>query len=174
MAKSEKSRADKIRELRSLPRIDPWAIFGLERGASDADIKRAYRRLAREHHPDKHRGKEAEASARFKEVAAAYEVLRDPEKRVLFEQMRWQEDAPPAPTAAEDYYSYAPRSRRPWNRFVRSNDGVPHYHAGNVATCTTCGMGLDVTSLNNTVVQTSPQEGSGTLPGGAFSFAGVK
>lgn len=62
---------------------DYYAILGLERGASEDDIKRAYRKLARKFHPDV--SKEPDAEARFKEVAEAYAVLSDPEKRPAYD-----------------------------------------------------------------------------------------
>ena len=58
---------------------DYYAILGVERGASEEDIKKAYRRLARKYHPDV--SKEPQAEARFKEMGEAYATLKDPEKR---------------------------------------------------------------------------------------------
>lgn len=77
---------------------DYYQIMGLPREASQDEIKRAYRKLARKYHPDV--SKEADAEAKFKELGEAYEVLKDPEKRVAYNQLgaNWksgQEFRPP-------------------------------------------------------------------------------
>ena len=64
---------------------DYYEIMGVARDATQDDIKRAYRKLARKYHPDV--SKEADAEARFKEVGEAYEVLKDPEKRTAYDQL---------------------------------------------------------------------------------------
>jgi curved DNA-binding protein len=77
---------------------DYYQIMGVTRDASQDDIKRAYRKLARKYHPDV--SKEADAEARFKELGEAYEVLKDPKKRAAYDQLgsQWkagQEFRPP-------------------------------------------------------------------------------
>jgi molecular chaperone DnaJ len=63
---------------------DFYATLGVARDASDDDIKKAYRRLAMQYHPDKNGGSK-EAEDKFKEVSEAYEALRDPQKRAAYD-----------------------------------------------------------------------------------------
>lgn len=65
--------------------LDYYEILGVDKSASDADIKKAYRKVAMKYHPDKNPG-DTKAEEKFKEAAEAYEVLRDPEKRQRYDQ----------------------------------------------------------------------------------------
>ena len=64
---------------------DYFKVLGLERGADADSVKRAFRKLARQHHPDVNPGNK-DAEAKFKEISEAYEVLSDPDKRRRYEQ----------------------------------------------------------------------------------------
>lgn len=74
---------------------DYYKILGVERGADEKSIKSAYRRLARKHHPDVAKGKDA--GERFREIAEAYEVLSDPDKRHRYDTLGpdWHRHAQP-------------------------------------------------------------------------------
>jgi curved DNA-binding protein len=77
---------------------DYYKILGLERNASAAEIKKAYRKLARAHHPDRNPG-DAAAEGRFKEANEANEVLSDPGKRAQYDALgaNWDQFTPPPP-----------------------------------------------------------------------------
>ncbi|MDD3223845.1 MAG: molecular chaperone DnaJ [Clostridium sp.] len=64
---------------------DYYEVLGLQKGASEADIKKAFRKLAIKYHPDKNRGNKA-AEEKFKEINEAYQVLSDPKKKAQYDQ----------------------------------------------------------------------------------------
>jgi molecular chaperone DnaJ len=66
---------------------DYYAALGVPKDADAADIKKAYRKLARDLHPDKNPGN-TEAEGRFKEVSEAYDVLSDPKRRAEYDEAR--------------------------------------------------------------------------------------
>jgi curved DNA-binding protein len=79
---------------------DYYKTLGLERNAKEDDIKRAYRKLALQYHPDRNPG-DKQAEDRFKEINEAYQVLSDPAKRARYDQLgdsyaRWQQRGAPA------------------------------------------------------------------------------
>ena len=99
---------------------DPYSVLGLDRDAGAAEIKTAYRRLARELHPD-HQPGNARAEERFKHVAAAYSLLSDAETRARYD--RGEVDAsgaPKRPRAAAASGAGSTR-RNPFDKFFRDH-----------------------------------------------------
>jgi curved DNA-binding protein len=89
---------------------DYYAILGVERGAGADEIKKAYRKLAQKHHPDV--SKEKGAEERFKDIAEAYQTLKDPEKRAAYDQLgsgfQPGQDFRPPPDWAKQFGEGAP------------------------------------------------------------------
>jgi DnaJ-class molecular chaperone len=96
---------------------DYYATLGVPRTASQAEIRKAFRRLAREHHPDVNKG-DAGAEQRFKEVSEANEVLSDPEKRKAYDQLgadweAYQRAGAGSPGGANPFAGFAGASGSP-------------------------------------------------------------
>jgi curved DNA-binding protein len=87
---------------------DYYETLGVGRNASEAEIKRAYRKLARKYHPDVNKDKEAED--KFKQINEAHEVLKDPKKRKLYDQLGpdWQagQDFKPPPGWEDVHFDF--------------------------------------------------------------------
>src|SRR5574337_1749463 len=103
---------------------DYYATLGVARGASQADIKKAFRKLARKYHPDVNKG-DAAAERHFKEVNEANEVLSDPEKRSLYDRLG----------ADWEQIQRAQQAQQATGRAGRPAGGDPFAGQGGYATC---------------------------------------
>ncbi|WP_171236126.1 DnaJ C-terminal domain-containing protein [Ruegeria sp. HKCCA6837] len=91
---------------------DPYSVLGVAKDASAAEIKKAYRRIAKEYHPDLKPG-DAEAEAKFKAAASAYDLLKDPETRARFD--NGEIDASGQERPQQQYYrEYAEAAGNPY------------------------------------------------------------
>ncbi len=107
---------------------DPYKVLGVKRDATPEAIKAAYRKLARQHHPDLNPGK-PEAEAKFKAAAAANDLLSDPERRARFDRgeidAEGQERAPPGFNAGGGGGSYRRYAEEPFGaRYGAAPEGV--------------------------------------------------
>ena len=101
---------------------DPYKALGLEKGASDAEIRKAFKTLTRKFHPDLHPG-DAAAEEKFKDISIAHDLLGDPEKRRRFD--AGEIDASGAERPRERYYRDFADATRPGGQgggFARSED----------------------------------------------------
>jgi molecular chaperone DnaJ len=100
-----------------------YDILGVNRNATDKDIKQAYRRLARRYHPDVNPGDKS-AEAKFKEINAAYEVLSDKEKRQKYDKYgdKWQ---------YADQFEQAARQQGQYQQYA-TDDGTTYHFGGDI------------------------------------------
>ena len=85
--------------------MDFYLILGVERGASLADVKRAYKRLARKYHPDINPG-DRQAAAQFRQIAEAYETLSDMERRQQYDRTGSLEEVGDGPVFGFDGFDF--------------------------------------------------------------------
>src|SRR6202047_2691214 len=75
-----------------MPQNDYYQTLGVERGADADEIRKAYRKLARKHHPDLNPGDKS-SEDRFKNVQEAYDILSDPKKKQMYDQVGFYSDS---------------------------------------------------------------------------------
>jgi molecular chaperone DnaJ len=118
-------------------RRDPYELLGVTRDADGGELKKAFRRLARELHPDVN--DEHDAEERFKECAEAYEVLSDPERRAIFDRHGWDGlDSRGFRAASQGFGSFSDIFEAffggdPFGAFGGGGGGATAVHGGDVA-----------------------------------------
>ena len=90
---------------------DYYEVLGVSKTATEDELKKAYRKLAKKYHPDANPDNKEEAEAKFKEVNEAYEVLSDPKKRQMYDQFGTVDPqgfggGAGGPFGGGNYYSY--------------------------------------------------------------------
>ncbi|ERN05234.1 hypothetical protein AMTR_s00007p00081170 [Amborella trichopoda] len=92
--------------------MDYYKTLRVDKNAKEEDLKKAYRSLAMKWHPDKNPNNKKEAEAKFKEISEAYEVLSDPQKRVIYDQYGEEglKGVPPPGAGGPTTFRFFPRS----------------------------------------------------------------
>ncbi|NXB20697.1 DNJB8 protein, partial [Rhagologus leucostigma] len=94
--------------------VDYYEVLGLQKEASQNDIKKSYHKLALKWHPDKNPRNKEEAEKKFKEIVEAYEILSDPQKRSLYDK------------SVEESRGHRERAAAGYSSFFASHHGFPH------------------------------------------------
>jgi DnaJ-class molecular chaperone len=107
-----------------MPEEDLYALLGVVKGTTDDEVRTAYRKLARKHHPDVNPG-DKQAEDRFKEISFAYDVLSDPEKRARYDEFGRQGlEAGFDPEQARAFHRWSEGARRsPYREHDLQGDG---------------------------------------------------
>ena len=105
---------------------DPYAILGVKRDANQEEIRRAYRKLAKQHHPDLNPGKK-DAAARFQAINAANDILSDPEKRARYDRGEIDASGAERPDAAYRRYAESAQGAK-----YRQGSGVSEEDLGDI------------------------------------------
>ena len=100
---------------------NPYDVLGVKKTASADEIKKAYRRIAKESHPDLHPG-DSTSEARFKAAGAAFELLKDPEKRARFDRGEIYASGQERPQERRFYRDFAEQADNPYRRDPRYED----------------------------------------------------
>src|SRR5438445_2152700 len=91
---------------------DPYEVLGVSKTASEAEVKQAFRKLAKKLHPDQN-AKDPKAKERFAEINAAYEIVGDKDKRVKFDRGEIGADGKPRFQGFEGFEGFGQRGARP-------------------------------------------------------------
>jgi curved DNA-binding protein CbpA len=164
---------------------DYYAVLGVARGASESDIKKAYRKAALRYHPDKNPDDREAAEAKFKNVSEAYEALSDPEKRAAYDnygkaafQAGGNGGGGGGPSCAgfqgEVPFSFRAGGARPHFQFRNANDIFAEFFGGRdpFSVFDDDPFFNDPTSMRSRMRQDMGDMGGGMRSGMSFGFGG--